>query len=117
MYKDEHNKFVGEPGAKAPLEVKVDPFSLEALILWLEKQPGETEYNYLSPGGCLICSYLSQAVGFQEPRVTETTFRDGLLTEARNPLPARWNDIVVARPWTCGAALSRARNLLSERNR
>ena len=33
---------------------KQDVFSLESLISWLEKQPGQTEYNYCNPMECLI---------------------------------------------------------------
>lgn len=43
---------------------KADPFSLDSLIAWLEKQPADKPYDW---GGddCLLCQYL-EARGFNK---------------------------------------------------
>ena len=78
-------------------ENKADVFSLESLIAWLEKQPADGEYCYHDLNGhCLICQYLtSHGVDFHEYGL----FMD---SEART-------EIAAERPWTFGAALTRAR--------
>jgi hypothetical protein len=35
-------------------EVKAEPFSLDSLIAWLEKQPADKEYNWSLAGSCLL---------------------------------------------------------------
>jgi hypothetical protein len=44
---------------KWEVEVKADPFSLEGLIAWLEKQPADKTYCYGDGGACLIHQYLT----------------------------------------------------------
>jgi hypothetical protein len=36
------------------LEIKSDPFSLESLIAWLEKQPGERFYDFYDVHNCML---------------------------------------------------------------
>jgi len=38
-------------------KTKADPLSIEALITWLELQPGEAAYCYSSVGHCLAAQY------------------------------------------------------------
>lgn len=49
-------------------EVKADPFSLESLIAWLEKQPAEESSCYLHSGTCLLSQYFT-AQGFKQVNV------------------------------------------------
>lgn len=39
-------------------ETKADPFTLESLIAWLEKQPADGSYDYGDSGRCLAAQYL-----------------------------------------------------------
>lgn len=82
-------------------EVKADPFTLESLIAWLEMQPGEKTYNWFDIKDCLACKYL-EAAGIEEPwgKIVYTTIFGSE--------PA-YHEIAGTRPWTFGAALSRAR--------
>lgn len=86
------------------------PFELQSLIDWLEKQPAEAEYDYASIGNCLNCQYL-RAVGFQVQYVGGVTWND--LEGKWHDLPSALVNIPKPKPWTFGAALSRARALLS----
>lgn len=45
-------------------EIKADPFSLDSLIVWLEKQPSSQIYCYFSNGECLLSQYFTHA-GFE----------------------------------------------------
>lgn len=45
-------------------ETKADPFSLESLIAWLEKQPAGRSYSYTCNGHCLLAQYFT-AAGFK----------------------------------------------------
>lgn len=86
-----------------------DPFTLESLIAWLEKQPGDKAYCYTDTGFCLISQYVLAECGIKEPNVGPETIldvRDNLI-EIR--VPAGWDDIAGDYPRTFGAALTRAR--------
>lgn len=50
------------PKWKKP-ETKADPFTLESLIAWLEKQPAHIAYDYTDSSNCLLCQYF-RAQGF-----------------------------------------------------
>jgi len=102
---------------KWDVEVKADPFSLESLIAWLEKQPADTAYDYTEPCGCLLAQYFT-ANGYADvavmPNAVEYTlagldmsanFSEGLEFAAIGPENTR--------DWTFGAALARARAALS----
>lgn len=83
---------------------KVDPFSLEALIAWLEKQPGEMEYPHMDVRGCALCQY-GTSIG-----------RGNIFHDLLDEFEARghWKDvahITLLPPHTFGAALQRARSL------
>lgn len=90
-----------------------DVFSLEGLILWLEKQPGETAYNLMSTSDCLICRY-GKAQGIK----ADWCGRVFLQTYApweKNGTADLVNKVALAKPETYAAALDRARTLLTER--
>lgn len=90
------NRFDPQPATKA------DPYKLETLITWLEKQPAHRRYNFLNcDGACLIDQYLGK----------NTSTRKYLeFCSATN-----WDrSIACPYPRTFGAALSRARALAAQ---
>ncbi|MEH2501198.1 hypothetical protein V1290_000009 [Bradyrhizobium sp. AZCC 1578] len=105
-------------------EVKADPFSLESLIAWLEKQPADKTYDYGCNGHCLLAQYFT-AMGFKDVCVGGTHFdhrRDG--RRAFVCIPQNFGDIAIDRhsifgngtdrkDRTFGGALKRARYLAS----
>jgi len=85
--------------------IKADPFSLESLIAWLEKQPTDASYNWHNcEGGCLIGLYGS-ALGLG----------DGWMDFHTKLYKAGQLSIASQKPHTFGAALKRARKALAER--
>jgi hypothetical protein len=97
------------------LEPKHDPFTLESLVAWLERQPGDEVYCYTDSGRCLLSQYFSEMLG----RPVSVNWKYWGFKESRQqqPLPKRFDDIAVgeglANGWTFGAALTRARTALS----
>lgn len=91
-------------------EIKADPFSLESLITWLEKQDPHAGYNYCDTRQCLLAQY--HAAHGTTLRVTAL---GGELPEnSSDEYKAEW----IARGHHCtphdrtfGAALERARAL------
>lgn len=105
-------------------EVKADPFSLESLIAWLEKQPAAKVYCYTDNGDCLLAQYFT-AMGFERVEMLTRIFDHANGTEK---LPDFFNDIALDnmasryatdkdRPddRTFAGALSRAREALTLR--
>lgn len=86
---------------KWEVEVKADPFSLESLIAWLEKQPADREYNWASIDECMCAQYFGCGADWAE-RHDQFEFATGIRPDA----------IALGRPWTFGAALERARKAL-----
>jgi hypothetical protein len=108
-------------------EIKVDPFSLESLIAWLETMPPRAKYCYLSNGECLLAKYFT-ALGYENVRMWTNSFWCGIQQcpryigqeEARRlglatPIPAIFNRVAQDEPATFGSALRRARKALAER--
>ena len=96
-----------------------DPFSTEALVEWLRKQPADQEYAYGDPCGCLLARYLQSAVNSTVSVSSSRWFMIGPISaEYETELPKGWNDISLGRPsqgaWTFGAALARAEALLAK---
>jgi hypothetical protein len=91
-------------------EVKADPFSLESLIAWLEKQPSDGSYDWYGIEKCLVCQFY-QANGISEPwgecSYTKPFDRGHGHADAHR----RYWAVGQAWPWTFGAALERARAL------
>lgn len=87
-----------------------DPYTLESMARWLEKQPAKGKYNYYNcQGACLIDLFI---VATAEPETFSPklhSYHDFLGQERA----ALFQD-VVARPWpwTFGAALQRSRAAL-----
>ncbi len=91
---------------------KADPLSLRSLVEWLERQDGETEYDYGCNGHCLIAQYLN-AVGVKCAAVVPRAYREGGEPIYKD-FSREFESVAISRPHTFGAALQRARNLLSE---
>lgn len=103
-------------------QTKADPFKLETLIAWLEKQPEGAIYNYNCNGHCLLAQYFT-AQGFKHVHMYTTGFFHGQPVpgwmgepEARahgchTPMPATFDKVASWGDRTFGAALDRARAL------
>lgn len=94
-----------------PEKVEVHPvFSLQGLIAWLETQPPDKRYWYLSKKHCLLAQYFrAHGLHYQQPcpfssmlGLRERDVRDDM------------ESVGAGRPWKFGAALSRARALLGK---
>ena len=96
-------------------EPKHDPFTLESLVAWLEKMPGDEVYCYTDSGRCLLSQYFSEMLG-RPVSITNSYWRFEESFQ-RLPLPKRFDDIAVGEGlsdgWTFGAALTRARAALA----
>ncbi len=96
-----------DPKWERPVKTRADPFTLPALIAWLERQPAGEAYDWLNIHGCLACRYF-QSLGHKTPWGNSYQLaEDGYKT----PFGGRENyhKIAGAKPWTFGAALDRAR--------
>ena len=93
-------------------DVKADPMSLANLIAWLEQQPRNKEYCYMSHGGCLLAQYLTFSFGRKALDVGALgfVFADDQMNP--HPTPNSFQDIAAGKPYTFGAALARAREYL-----
>ncbi len=92
---------------------KADPFSLRSLVEWLERQDGAKEYDADSPRVCLLGQYVAAVGGSYSPG----SYTIGQLcvgTIGGEGLPMGTYSTAIKFPHTFGAALQRARNLLSE---
>lgn len=97
--------------------VKADPFSLESLIAWLERRPGETEYDFWDCARCMIAQYALDTGIRLTAGDSGSQYREILERFAAND-GCRWNttpaaEVAAHTPHTFGAALDRARALLS----
>lgn len=94
-------------------KTKANPFALDTLIAWAEKQPPEAHYDYKN---CLHC-YLAQyflAQGFQRVELSKNIVKSwdkGLILSLPRSdiLPQLFNWIAEEVPHTFGAAAERAR--------
>jgi hypothetical protein len=100
-----------DPKWEQKTETKANPFKLETLIAWLEKQPADEGYEYDCNGHCLLAQYFT-AMGFTHVYVGSTGFYHGDDSE-RAEMPRAFDKIAVKSPSTFGAALERARAALS----
>lgn len=88
----------------AKQDVVANPFTLEALIAWLETKPSDEKYNYGRPAVCLIGQWTGQLLFAHE--IDELTFPGAADISFGGGIPTTW---------TFGAALLRARNALENR--
>jgi hypothetical protein len=84
--------------------IKADPFSLESLIAWVEKQPADTSYNWDSCEDCLVGQYVRAVTGSDSPS-GEVIYRELF------PDLDTYFAVCAEAPWTFGAALDRARRI------
>lgn len=110
---------------KWEVETKADPFKLESLIAWIEKQPAEATYCYENNGQCLLSQYFALGAGYQHVHMFSDCFVQGVQVGdmvgrdealrffSRNIVrfPYRFDDVAKGTPRTFGAALDRARKL------
>ena len=96
-------------------EIKTDPFKIESLIAWLEKQPADKEYEFTDCGSCALAQYFL-AHGYTEVNMGTDSFDYGPNFKYEAELPSGWNDLV--NPFTgdrdvrtFGGVLLRARKL------
>jgi hypothetical protein len=95
-------------------ETKVDPFNLDNLIAWLEKQPADMSYVYTNPCGCVLAQYFQQ-YGYRRVSTLGVYAADDSIK-----LPEGWDRIAsghgcylkdIDKRLTFGRALGRARAL------
>lgn len=104
--------------------VRLDPFSLESLIAWLEKQDGDAEYCWFGDGQCLFKQYgLAMGLGDAIIRSLPEGFASSAYNAVTAGSEARYEyptcepfNIALQLPHTFSAALSRARNALASLN-
>lgn len=85
-----------------------NPYSLDSLVSWLERQSANTAYNYISCTECLLAQYFT-AMGFEDSHIGTAHFKhkEGLNVA----LPDGFNAIAFEAPHTFGDALKRAHSL------
>lgn len=92
-------------------QTKADPFTVESLITWLEKQPANEVYCYIDHGRCLISQYLIYH-GYKNVQVySDPAFTHGD-AETHVSYPDIFNYIAIKKERTFGGALERAREAL-----
>lgn len=95
---------------------QTDPFSLESLIAWLEKQPEDKSYCYTSSGRCLLAQYFT-AQGFADVLVGayDVDYSVNREWDTNVEFGPAFHDIAQGYPRDFGAALARARKALAAR--
>lgn len=86
---------------------KADPFSLEALISWLKKQPAEKKYHHGSLQFCLLAQFIRHTGVSNRNAIKDKSWELGILP----PFATVAFGASGAGPYTFGAALTRARAL------
>lgn len=96
-----------------PITTKpADPFTLPALIAWLETMPGDGVYCFVDNGECLLAQYFA-ANGYKNINMGPYDFEHGRDC-TKVSLPRAFNDIANDDDMTFGAALTRARQALAD---
>lgn len=107
MYLLDKNLFPAQIAKKVQ---KTYPVSLQGLISWLETCSPKGRYDWWDCSGhCLLGQFQSISQG-REPGDRDSEY-DGYYGYA---LTRKLTPIASSRPWTYGAALTRARAMLSE---
>jgi hypothetical protein len=79
-------------------KTKTDPLSTASFVTWLERQPADSEYNFLSCKECAIAQY-AQSLGKDYYDI---------------PLSIRWQWNFIAAPGSFGEAATRGRSLVTD---
>lgn len=92
--------------------VKADPFTIEALIAWLEQQPAARHYEYMNcDGECLYGQYMRH-VGVSWKEARYATYNGRRKDDIHAPFrEAVYFPIASSEPHTFGNALYRARGV------
>jgi len=93
--------------------VKDDPFSLDALIAWLETKPADEAYQYCDTGRCLF-SQFGEHLGLGAGREAYFAYllKHGITYETwKCRMTEPFGNVAVESPETFGAALQRAKAL------
>lgn len=95
-------------------QTKADPFTVAALVAWLETKPATETYDYYDCGGaCLYGQYMTH-VGVPWKEARFATYADNRKGDIHEPFRMKvYFPIAVTYPHTFGAALERARASLS----
>jgi len=92
--------------------MSINIFSVPGLIVWLEGQDPETEYNYVDSDDCLLCRYFrARGVSLRdyEPMGSvDWSDKDGY----DHDLPEELDNISVSGEHNYGAALARAKEMV-----
>lgn len=90
-------------------QTKADPFTLESLITWLEKQPAKEKYDYDNCSGeCLFGLYMG-TLGLSWKEVGGSCVVYGK-KDIHGPFRQMvYKSVAMSFPWTFGGALKRAR--------
>ena len=100
-----------------PVENPHDIFSLEGLIWWLERQPGETTYNWADSRTCMNARYM-ESRGSNYADMTYEFFLGNAVVSLMENVGSGFsigNRTHADNRRTYAAALSRARALAGER--
>ncbi len=97
-------------------DAKIDPFTLEALIAWLETRPKEEIYCWQAVGSCLLGQYASHIdpTAYFYPSIGSGGLYKYIIDGQLRDL-APFGGIAYGEPRTFGAALERARFMASGR--
>lgn len=89
-----------------------NPLTVTSLVSWLEKQPGDSTYNYANSINCMLCQYF-RAMDVTFDSVCGSSFSFG---EQKTDLPEHFDEIARGGEyvreqggWTFGEALKRAK--------
>ena len=86
-------------------DVKADPFSIDALISWLETKPASGVYCYINNAHCLLAQYVAHhGIGDNVSPISVFQGEEWVCM-----LPQFFDDIAAYWPHTFGKALKRAR--------
>lgn len=88
-----------------------DIFSLSSIVDWLREQPADGRYIWPDPNECLAACYLRSVTGVRHP----CDDFGGKYVKVFDGAPSNWNYgyIGATLPWTFGAALARAEQVLA----
>lgn len=105
--------FVDEKKA-GEAQTKADPFTLESLIAWLEKQPANMTYEYMNCAGmCLLGQYMT-SIGvdwFDGPIEGKSCSPYSNFVVKFKSRGIEIQNVASSAPYTIGGALKRARHL------
>lgn len=91
-----------------------DPLTLTSFIAWLELQPAKGSYIWPDPSKCLSCQYL-KAMGHNQKGAEHTPYEAPFGKPMTPEALDTYHAVCGVRPWNYGAALTRARAVLTQK--